>query len=210
MKLLPVLLLVVCGALAKPGDLSKMPPRLAEFFKKNFGTPGGAKPPAREEVSYTLVEKNDKFEERIYPAWNWVCIEVKSEGDHMMDFLELAMYMQGENAAGELMQLTIPVMMQRRAGGGAAMCAPLPASHQASLPAPLTDNIRLVAVPQTAVYVRRFGGVAQRKDWAEQAGTLQRHLTEAERAFQSTVISAMFSDPAQREGRRNEIWLIKA
>ena len=149
-------------------------------------------------------------QERIYPAWNWVCIEVQSAGDHMMDFLELAMYMQGENEAGELMQLTIPVMMQRRAGGGAAMCAPLPASHQAILPAPLTDNIRLVAVPETAVYVRRFGGVAQRQDWAEQAGVLQRHLTEAERPFRSTVISAMFSDPAQREGRRNEIWLIKA
>ena len=62
MKVLAVLLLVSV-ALGQPGDLSKMPPRLAEFFKKNFGTPGsGEKPPPREEVSYTLVQKNDKFE----------------------------------------------------------------------------------------------------------------------------------------------------
>ena len=128
----------------------------------------------------------------------------------MVDFLELAMYMQGQNADGALMQLTIPVMMQRRAGGGMVMCAPLPASHQSSLPAPLTDKIRLVAVPRTSVYVRRFSGVAKPSDWVQQAGVLQRHLTEDGRAFQSTVISAMFSAPSQREGRRNEVWLIKA
>ena len=63
MKLLAVLLLV-SGALAQPGDLSKMNPKLAEFFKKNFGAPGGEKPPPREEVTFTLVEKTDKFEVR--------------------------------------------------------------------------------------------------------------------------------------------------
>ena len=63
MKLQAALLLLVCGcALAAPsGDLAKMPPQLAEFFKKNFGTPGQEAPP-REEVTYTLVEKTDKFE----------------------------------------------------------------------------------------------------------------------------------------------------
>ena len=130
-------------------------------------------------------------QERVYPAWNWVCLDVELGGDHMMDFLELAMYMQGENAAGDLMQLTIPVMMQRRAGGaGAAMCAPLPASHQTSLPAPLNDDLRLVAVPQTSIYVRGFGGIAKPSDWAEHAGILQRQLTEDGRRCRIPACSA--------------------
>ena len=116
-------------------------------------------------------------QERDFPAWNWVCVDVDLSDDLqvMMDFHELITYLQGENAADDQMQLITPMTLQQRGDGtGGVMCLPLPASHQASLPAPLNDDLRLVAVPQTSIYVPGFGGMAKRSDWAEHAGILQR------------------------------------
>ncbi|XP_037080454.1 heme-binding protein 2-like [Pollicipes pollicipes] len=216
--LLTVLTLSAAGALAMPDEPAasvpkKLPASIIEIFKNRFGSGQPGKPAQREEVSYTLIQKNDKFEERTYPAWNWVCIDVElgpGGTDHTMDFLEIATYMQGQNAAGAHMALTIPVMMQRRADGGGVMCAPLPASHQATVPAPQSDRLRLVAVPPTDVFVRRFGGSPRPAEWKEQAEILRGHLAEAGHDVRPAVIKAMFSDPLQRLNRRNEVWLIKA
>jgi len=217
MKLLFGVMCLLAAGCASPAEVLEkigVDPKteLRQMFQGNNGAFARSKAGAREEVTYTLVEKNDKFEERVYPAWNWVCtdVEMADKRDHTMSFVDIVMYLQGQNAAGAQMLLTIPVMMQRKANGGGVMCAPIPAAFQATVPAPLNDQVRLVAVPQASVFVRRFGGQAKADDWQEHAIQLMGHLTEAGKSYRRAVISAMFSDPQQEKNRRNEVWLIKA
>ena len=105
-----------------------------------------------ETAPYTVVgpgEEEAGWEERLYPARNWVCTARQEEnnprGQRSGMFWALFQYIQGGNEDGVKIDMTTPVTTLRSPDGGLEMCFYLGAEHQAAPPAPTQQGVFIKA-----------------------------------------------------------------
>ena len=114
-----------------------------------------------EQQPYTVVSTHSDFEIREYPAY--VLAQVDVTGDFMsagnMAFSPLVRYISGNNAVGQKMAMTAPVIQETTAGNRHTVSFVLPAGvDPSSLPVPRDARVRAVPVAAHRAAVRKFGG----------------------------------------------------
>ncbi|XP_040286139.1 heme-binding protein 2-like [Bufo bufo] len=157
---------------------------------------------------YQLVEQYDDFELRQYEETLWVTTSLKQDifGIGMViSFNRLFMYINGNNAYGLKMSMTVPVIVH----------VPLkPPTENTTMsffvkyPAKPTDpEVYLEPRPAASVYVKTFGGYALNTMYAEQAKALAEKLELLALPFDDTYfIHGGYDAPSQIFNRHNEVW----
>jgi len=161
-----------------------------------------------EQQPYTVVSKHADFEIRKYPAY--VLVQVDVTGDFMsagnVAFSPLVRYISGNNAGGQRMAMTAPVLQETVASNQHTVSFVLPAGMDASaIPVPRDARVRTTAVAAHRAAVRKFGGGWNEKRFMENGEALLAAVRGAELATEGEVYFARF-DPPWKPGflKKNE------
>lgn len=149
-----------------------------------------------EQPIYTSLVIDGDIELRDYPAL--VVAEVKRKGDRWsavrQGFRPLAAYIFAKERAGDTIDMTAPVIQQRR--GAIAMTAPVTQTSEESsgswairffmpanftletLPKPVSSDVRLASLPPQKRAVIRFSGVTTDELIAAKEATLRKWIRE--------------------------------
>ncbi|XP_044146335.1 heme-binding protein 2-like isoform X1 [Bufo gargarizans] len=124
-------------------------------------------------------------------------------------FNRLFGYINGNNAEGLKMSMTVPVMVYmplKPPTENATMSLFVP--HEVKYPAkPRDPEVYLEPLPAASVYVKTFGGYALNTMYAEQAKALAEKLRILGLQFDDTYfIYARYDAPFQIFNRHNEVW----
>jgi hypothetical protein len=114
-----------------------------------------------QEQPYTVIRGYDTFELRHYP--DYVLIQVTVQGDFMragnVAFGPLVSYISGNNARGQKIAMTAPVLQETKAEETHTVSFVLPEGMDIeSVPVPLNSRVVRTAVPAHNAAVMKFGG----------------------------------------------------
>jgi hypothetical protein len=161
-----------------------------------------------EQQPYTVVSTHADYEIREYPAY--VLAQVDVVGDFMsagnMAFSPLVRYISGNNAVGQKMAMTAPVLQETVLGNKHTVSFVLPAGVDAtSLPIPRDARVRAVPVAAHRAAVRTFGGGWNEKRFKANGETLLAAVRGAGLETEGDVYFARF-DPPWKPGflKKNE------
>jgi len=177
-----------------------------------------------EQPDYTVVESNSDYELRRYPASTWVATD--TNGANYDDtgseaFWKLFGYISGANAANKKIDMTVPVItsMGTRSCSFCDMVFTMnfyvPKSVvDSTVPAPTDGRVQIVNMPETEVYVRRFGGFAKGNDFINHASKLHNSLKSNGVSDSDIVMTSFYAvgydSPWKFMFRRNEVWIVKS
>ena len=119
-----------------------------------------------EQQPYTVISAMDGFELRHYPAY--VLVQVREPGDFMpagnRAFQPLVSYISGNNATGQKIAMTAPVLQEPYGEADHLVSFVMPASFDfASLPLPVSSRLKIVPVDEHFAAASKFSG-----GWNEQ------------------------------------------
>lgn len=119
-----------------------------------------------EQQPYTVISTTDGFELRHYPAY--VLAQVREPGDFMpagnRAFQPLVSYISGNNATGQKIAMTAPVIQSPLGEADHLVSFVMPADFDfESLPLPMSSRLKLLPVEAHLAAVVRFSG-----GWNEQ------------------------------------------
>jgi hypothetical protein len=180
---------------------------------------------AIEEPLYTVVSTHAGFEVRDVAPY--VVAEVTVPGPESeagnQGFRLLAAYIFGQNAGQQSIAMTAPVtqtaepvkiamtapVTQSATAQGFVVQFTMPASYTlATLPRPLNDQIRLVAMPAARYAVIRYSGFWTQSNYLEHLGQLKSLMAEQSLPTTGTPIYARYNASfVPWFLRRNEIWI---
>ncbi|XP_044130419.1 heme-binding protein 2-like [Bufo gargarizans] len=193
-------LLSVLGIAVQASDVSsqnQLPP-----FCHNYDCP-----------KYWLVKQYADFELRRYEETQWVTTSLKQDAFNIgmvTSFSRLFRYINGKNAEGLKMNMTVPVMvympLKQPLAGSATMSFFV--SHEVKKPPTPTDpEVYLDTYPAVSLYVKTFGGYASTAMYVEQAKALAQNLAALGLQFDYTYfVRAGYYSPLDFFGRHNEVW----
>ena len=127
-------------------------------------------------------------------------------------FSLLAAYILGKNDAGQVMELTVPLLQQKLdcvPAGSWAVQLILPDDRKMeNLPRPLGSRVELRALPEATFATLRFSLSARARKLARKERVLREALAERGTAVVGEPIYAFYSSPLIPPFvRRNEVWL---
>ena len=180
---------------------------------------------AIEEPPYTVASTHAGFEVRDYAPY--VVAEVTVPGPESeagnQGFRLLAAYIFGQNAGQQSIAMTAPVtqtaepvkiamtapVTQSATAQGFVVQFTMPASYTlATLPRPLNDQIRLVAMPAARYAVIRYSGFWTEANYVEHLFKLKSLMAEQSLPTTGAPIYARYNAPfVPWFLRRNEIWM---
>jgi hypothetical protein len=161
-----------------------------------------------EEQKYSVIEKDNDFEIRLYPSATFATI--KSNAKTYKDlsgpgFRKLAGYIFGGNVSETKIAMTAPVHMDLN-DTASTMSFVMPSNYsQANLPTPNDTNIILHKSNDEYVAAIRFGGFVSDADLKTQTEKLKRILAEKGINSFGNYRFLGYNPPYQFFGRRNEI-----
>ncbi|XP_028676544.1 heme-binding protein soul2 [Erpetoichthys calabaricus] len=168
--------------------------------------------------AYVVVKSYENFEERRYEASCWMTTEL--EGSYTravyLGFMRLFWYINGNNAAGEKIPMTTPVITrvapttdQKHLTNVSVAFFVSP--QVADPPKPNDESIHLSSFPAGNFYVRSFGGYAVEQDYIKNIKALMEDLKVAGLPFDNQhYIIAGYDPPFRFINRHNEVWLSSA
>jgi hypothetical protein len=114
-----------------------------------------------QEQPYTVIRDYDTFELRHYP--DYVLVQVRVQGDFMragsVAFGPLISYISGNNARGQKIAMTAPVLQETSADENHTVSFVLPEGMSIdSVPVPSNSRVTRKAVPAHNAAVMKFGG----------------------------------------------------
>jgi hypothetical protein len=181
---------------------------------------------AIEEPAYEVIATADGYELRRYPGYCVAETEVTASQEDAGNagFRILAKYIFGANQAQQSIAMTAPVL--QAPAEKIAMTAPviqqpsdvagrylvqftMPAKYTLkTLPTPDDARVRLRAVPDTVVAVRRYGGGWSLKRYAQELEALRAAVARDGLVVHGEPRWARYNSPFSLPlWRRNEIWL---
>jgi hypothetical protein len=161
-----------------------------------------------EEQKYSVIEKDNDFEIRLYPPATFATI--KSTAKTYKDlsgpgFRKLAGYIFGGNAAETKIAMTAPVHMDLN-DTVSSMSFVMPSNYsEANLPQPNDTNISVHKTNEEYVAALRFGGFVSDHDLEINTAKLKRILAEKGITYYGNFRFLGYNPPYQLFGRRNEI-----
>ena len=119
-----------------------------------------------EQQPYSVISAMDGFELRRYPAY--VLVQVREPGDFMpagnRAFQPLVSYISGNNATGQKIAMTAPVIQQPDGEADHLVSFVMPAGFDFdSLPLPVSSRLKIVSVDEHLAAASKFSG-----GWNEQ------------------------------------------
>ena len=155
-----------------------------------------------ERQQYTVVRAFPGFDVRRYP--DCVLVQVQVDGDFTRaasrGFRPLQNYLDGNNRSATTILMTPPVLHERAGESGHLISCVLPGeSDPDSVPIPLDERLRILALPAHEAAVLRFGGGWSMKRFTEHGRSLLGSLTAADLLPDGPVYYARF-DPPFRPG----------
>ncbi|XP_029906945.1 heme-binding protein soul4 [Myripristis murdjan] len=176
----------------------------------------------REPLPFTLISRHEKmgevlYEERLYPAGNWVCItkgEDLYEQSISMGFMKLMRFICKENSAGRYLGMTVPVVsLINMAQDGSSFQRDvltaffLPAEFQAAPPQPADPDLSIVYRPPFRVSARVFFGTTTEETVSAQIGVLWDIVGDSAALQRDSYMVAVYQNPGV-PCRRNEMWFL--
>ncbi|XP_013406655.1 heme-binding protein 2 [Lingula anatina] len=172
-----------------------------------------------ETPSYTVVRKNEDYEERAYPATMWVSTTEKGM-DHSYSvrqgFWKLFNYIQGKNEKDMKIDMTAPVATRILPGAGPNCENTFTVSffigkkHEGNPPKPTNPDVFLEEWPAKHVFVRSFGGFANDDKWIDHSQALANSLQKNDEPIaQDYYYTAGYDSPFKMFNRTNEVWFEK-
>jgi len=176
-----------------------------------------------EEPSYTVLEKKDGYEIRLYKPYIIATTEINGTYSQALNqgFRQIADYIFGNNTAqtkiamtapvlesqSEKIAMTVPVTTSLDESASRSVSFVLPASYTLdSLPIPNNDKVKLVEVPERTVAALRFTWYATESRVADKKAQLQQLLKKDELAATGPAQVAQYNPPLSMPlTRRNEI-----
>lgn len=165
---------------------------------------------------FTVVTSTKDYEERMYEASNWVTtsmvgIDYKDAQSKM--FMKLFNYISGNNAKGEKIAMTAPVIERIIPGEGPACEDNFTMSFfispkVAAAPAPKDSTVYLSTLPKLTAYVRSFGGFADETSYVQNAKELGEALPATSKYHKEFFYTGGYDAPFQIFNRHNEVWFI--
>jgi len=181
-----------------------------------------------ETAPYNVVQvyhegsRENRYEERFYPAKKWVCadsIEASGAGSGSGNFMKLFRYIGGDNARGDKIDMTTPVTVQRTpacprnpcVNHRMSMCFYLTSDQQTNPPQPTDPDLYLQDRPAMTIYTRKFGGWPGDDFYKNELRTFTALLaTDGNTVEPNNEYRVGYQSPMQLFNRRNELWLVKA
>merc|ERR1712055_194196 len=172
-----------------------------------------------ETAPYTHIQTiQGGLEERLYPARKWVCTKQTNrqteEQDNSGMFWLLFKYIQGANTMDTKIEMTTPVSTLVTKDNLAAtvtleMCFYIGEAHQSNTPIPNNPRVYVKQDQERRVYTRQKGGWMNKEKWEQEAGNVERILTEKGVGFSDTSYYQVGYDaPSKMWNRRNEVWFV--
>lgn len=167
---------------------------------------------------YTVIETHTDYELREYVMSKWVSTNAKDiswkQSSYTL-FMRLFHYIGGDNAKGEKVAMTAPVLMRIIPGQGPACENDYTMSFfvdpsAGQPPQPKDSTVKIIETKKQRVYVRSFGGYAMWsfKPWAAQARKLGQAIGDTSKYETSYYYTAGYDSPMKLFNRHNEIWFI--
>ena len=161
-----------------------------------------------EQQPYTVLSTKDGFELRRYPAY--VLLQVREPGDFMpagnRAFQPLVSYISGNNATGQKIAMTAPVIQQADGEADHLVSFVMPSDFSfESLPLPISSRLKIVAVAEHLAAALKFSGSWNEARFAAKGEELLAAVKLAGLETDGSVYWARF-DPPFKPGflRRNE------
>nr|AGT42222.1 heme-binding protein 1-like protein [Aurelia aurita] len=210
------------------GIFSKVQEIIATFKKSKDAKPTDQSPVAskpkfcKKRECPPFAEKNstDDYELRCYEAAKWVSTKANGHPTPMGQtsrqmFKQLFQYIEGNNVAGQKIDMTVPVL-NSIAGSGEmkdrVMSFYIPEKFQAAPPAPKDPQV-YIETKKFCAYVRSFGGYVIRYSQINgQAMKLAKALKKdglGESYKKSVTYYAGYDEPWAMSDRHNEVMLMK-
>ena len=176
-----------------------------------------------EEPAFTVLEKRDGYEIRLYEPYIIATTEVNATYSQALNqgFRQIADYIFGNNTAqtkiamtapvlestSEKIAMTVPVTTSLDESSNRSVSFVLPASYTLdTLPIPNNDKVKLVEVPERTVAALRFTWYATKSRVADKKAQLQQLLKKDELAATGPAQVAQYNPPLSMPlTRRNEI-----
>ncbi len=184
---------------------------------------------AVEEPPYQVSFHEGDVEVREYPALIAAEVEVGGDRDQAANagFRILAGYIFGGNTRRQHIEMTAPVVQERKAGESIAMTAPvvqsggggswtvrfiMPQGYTlAALPVPDDARVKLVPLAPQRLAVIRFSGLARPDEVAARTQSLQAFIDARHWSAQGAPLLARYNPPwTFWFMRRNEVWIALA
>ena len=161
-----------------------------------------------EQQPYTVLSSKDGLELRRYPAY--VLLQVREPGDFMpagnRAFQPLVSYISGNNAAGQKIAMTAPVIQQTDGEADHLVSFVMPSDFSfESLPLPISSRLKIVEVAEHLAAALKFSGSWNEARFAAKGEELLAAVKLAGLETDGSVYWARF-DPPFKPGflRRNE------
>jgi len=176
-----------------------------------------------EEPAFTVLEKRDGYEIRLYEPYIIATTEVNATYSQALNqgFRQIADYIFGNNTAqtkiamtapvlestSEKIAMTVPVTTSLDESSNRSVSFVLPASYTLdTLPIPNNDKVKLVEIPERTVAALRFTWYATKSRVADKKAQLQQLLKKDELTATGPTQVAQYNPPLSMPlTRRNEI-----
>lgn len=183
-----------------------------------------------EEIEYTVIAKDEKFEVRKYAPYIKAYTNIKSnyKDSGRIGFNRLFDYISGNNQAKEKISMTAPVILYPSVVQDEAvkisMTAPVLISENSegweysfvmpssftyeNTPTPLDSTVKIMLVEEKTVAVLKFNGILDKDDYAEKSIELKKWLNQNNYKIISGAYMAGFDPPwTLPMFRRNEMMI---
>jgi len=185
--------------------------------------PGGCSTVGLEKSKYSVLEKNGRFELRLYEPS--IVAETVVESDFAdagnVAFSRLYKYISGENRTRESIAMTAPVgqearsekiamtapVGQQRAGDKWVVSFLMPSKYaMQTLPEPLDPAVTLRVIPARRMASVRYSGTWSQKRYEEHRGRLEEFIENQKWKIMGEPVFARYDPPFQLPFlRRNEV-----
>ncbi|XP_055958226.1 heme-binding protein 2 [Patella vulgata] len=166
---------------------------------------------------YSVVEKNEMFEERHYPVSKWASCKIMGivlKDALMTGFSKLFEYIEGQNQPGQKVEMTAPVATKIVPGAGPNCKSTftvsffIPPENADNPPKPTDPDVFIETWPAQTIYAKRFDGFSNDEEWVSKGEELAQQLGNKplNRTFWFT---AAYDGPYKTFDRRNEVWYLK-
>ncbi|KAM4750483.1 heme-binding protein soul4 [Anableps anableps] len=177
----------------------------------------------REPLPFVLISRHEKvgevlFEERLYPAGNWVSVsrgEDLYEQSISMAFMKLMRFICKENSSGRYLGMTVPVVSSIQMMKDAETFEKnvetaffLPSEFQSSAPRSADPDISITYREPIRVIARTFYGTTTEQTVSWQIRLLWELLDLGDAVHRDRYMVAVYDNPGAPQ-RRNEIWFIR-
>ncbi|XP_069137829.1 heme-binding protein 2-like [Argopecten irradians] len=164
---------------------------------------------------YDVVSTHQGYELRHYHAASWIATHV-TVTNYTKDvsramYFRLRNYILGENAGGQRLEMTTPVLTERNNKDTNGMITYTKYFFLADTNAPeptIGSNVDKISIPAFMVYVRMYGGKPNYTEKEVQLLNLKNSLGEDNLVFNhDRAFFAGYNPPWVKQNRRNEVWL---